>query len=304
MYPNERRDMERKIQIKGGLTIKQCIFSQEDISFIINAYCNLHWGTPAIAEYFRVSPTTINKLLRAHQVAIRDNKEKGQKYTCNEHYFDNIDSEHQAYWLGFLYADGYVSPGSSNKSSGVGVAINTNDRELLEQFKEDIGYTGPIHRYEQKTAYGMTSYCRIFILSDMLYNGLRSKGVVPRKSLILNFPSKKVVPVGLISHFIRGYLDGDGSITRHTSKENMELSIKFCGTKQMLEGIKKVFQVEHLKLEETHSSKNKNNFQLTIGGNRQVYNILKKIYTDATVFLKRKFEKAQILFNMKEGIYE
>ena len=31
-----------------------------------------------------------------------------KKYTVNENYFENIDNEEKAYWLGFLYADGYV----------------------------------------------------------------------------------------------------------------------------------------------------------------------------------------------------
>ena len=32
------------------------------------------------------------------------------EYNYNEKYFETIDSEHKAYWLGFLYADGYVEP--------------------------------------------------------------------------------------------------------------------------------------------------------------------------------------------------
>ena len=30
------------------------------------------------------------------------------KLKFNEHYFDNIDSEEKAYWLGFIFADGCI----------------------------------------------------------------------------------------------------------------------------------------------------------------------------------------------------
>jgi hypothetical protein len=31
-----------------------------------------------------------------------------QKYKINEDFFQEIDTEEKAYWLGFLYADGYI----------------------------------------------------------------------------------------------------------------------------------------------------------------------------------------------------
>lgn len=31
-----------------------------------------------------------------------------RKYYFNNLYFDSIDSEEKAYWLGFFYADGYI----------------------------------------------------------------------------------------------------------------------------------------------------------------------------------------------------
>ena len=39
---------------------------------------------------------------------------------------------------------------------------------------------------------------------------LKQKGCVPKKSLILTFPSKEILSENLRYHFIRGYFDGDG----------------------------------------------------------------------------------------------
>ena len=31
------------------------------------------------------------------------------RYTADFHYFDNIDTPEKAYWLGFIWADGYIA---------------------------------------------------------------------------------------------------------------------------------------------------------------------------------------------------
>jgi len=61
-----------------------------------------------------------------------------------------------------------------------------------------------------------------------LANDLIKTGCVPRKSKTLKFP---VVNEELLSHFIRGYFDGDGSI--HFNKPNT-IKVSFVGTKEFL----------------------------------------------------------------------
>ncbi len=302
MILNERRRMEKRYQVSNTRFFKYS-FSQEELNFIISAYCDKSWGTPKIARHFHVSPTTINTVLRQQGIKIKNNREKSLKYSCDEHYFDRIDSEHKAYWLGFIYADGYVSAPTSQSSGKFGLSIHVKDKDLLERLKTDLKYTGTIHQYDQTTPYGKTSFCRINICSNILYNGLVDKGVVPLKTLKLIFPSIEKLPVIFYRHFIRGYLDGDGSITRNSST-NPQATLKFCGTLEMLEAIQRILKVQHLVLEHKKELGDKNNFQLTIGGNNQVYRILKWLYQDTTIYLQRKFDIAQQLFNKKEGSYE
>ena len=56
-------------------------------------------------------------------------------------------------------------------------------------------------------------------------------GCVPKKSLILEFPD---IPHQYLSHFIRGFFDGDGSI--HFNKPNT-IKVAFISTKQFLESL-------------------------------------------------------------------
>ena len=45
--------------------------------------------------------------------------------------FDTIDTEEKAYWLGFMYADGYVQ----NNGNSVELSLKGSDVEHLEKFR-------------------------------------------------------------------------------------------------------------------------------------------------------------------------
>lgn len=53
---------------------------------------------------------------------------------------------------------------------------------------------------------------RLACYSKKSYTDLINKGCGINKSLILKFPDETQVPQNLISHFIRGYFDGDGCV--------------------------------------------------------------------------------------------
>jgi len=57
-------------------------------------------------------------------------------------------------------------------------------------------------------------------------------GCVPKKSLILTFPTEEQVPQEFIYDFIRGYIDGDGYIQYDYIKHRYRIII--AGTKAFL----------------------------------------------------------------------
>lgn len=79
--------------------------------------------------------------------------------------------------------------------------------------------------------------CRWCIGNKHLWETLNSYGCTPKKSLTLKFPNVNIFSdVSLIRHFIRGYFDGDGSIsTKETSKTTLQSTL--TGTKDMLDKI-------------------------------------------------------------------
>ena len=121
--------------------------------------------------------------------------------------------------------------------------------------------------------------------SKKMYNDLISHGVPPRKSLILEPPIE--VPEYLVSHWTRGYFDGDGGVDPQGSPRKKDgvrrLRVRISSTERTLEFIQeKLKGIGHIK-----PSKSKA-FVLWITRNEDIRNFYNYIYKDALIYLKRK----------------
>lgn len=212
----------------------------------------------------------------------RSNKVNSRKYQVDHSYFNRIDSEDKAYWLGFLYADGYVSR-SKHGQKCVGCSLGIKDKAHLGKLKDTLQATYPIKEYITES-YGVpVTYCRLLITSEEMFDTLTKQGVLEKKSLILTFPTNSQVPEHLTNHFIRGYFDGDGSF----SKSHDGYCVKICGTKEFLEVLGEKIGFLGRRLSKRRKDK-KNNYCLEIGGRHQVATIGNLMYKDAAVWMGRK----------------
>ena len=154
----------------------------------------------------------------------------------DETIFDKINSEEKAYWLGFLYADGAV--GSTRNS--VELSLKSSDIKHLEKFRDFLNFSIDKHIYQDNIR------CRICVTNKHLKESLISLGCTPKKSLTITFPSEQQVPKEFQKDFIRGYIDGDGSVmlnTKHTAGR-----INILGTLDMLESIIETMGWRHTKI--------------------------------------------------------
>ena len=127
----------------------------------------------------------------------------GIRYRVNEAFFDRW-SPKMAYVLGYWYADGSIYP----SARGSYLSATSIDREIIYNIKDWLKSEHTIR--EEKPA-GLNRKTR-FILrigNKSLYNALRKLGIYPSKSLTVKFPN---IPSHFLSHFVRGYFDGDGCI--------------------------------------------------------------------------------------------
>lgn len=224
-----------------------------------------------------------------------------KKYTLNDTYFEEVNSEDKAYFLGLLYADGCMA----GKSNAVQIALQEDDRHILETFKEFIGSNKPLGLIKGSVIKGFKElkkdYIRknqyIFVInSPKIKTQLLQLGITPKKSLTISFPN--FLPKGLYIHFIRGYFDGNGGIYENL-KNKWEISIasneSFCTSLQskLLE-----FNIN------TNISKHStlNTFYCRIHGKLNCVDFYNVIYNNATIYFHRKFQKFQKCINSTNTI--
>ena len=274
------------ISRKGNSNNGYIIWSQEQINYITQEY-NIHHSTPTIAKQFGVSTEAIRTVLRKAGVKILNISELQQlSFPRNSSFFHEINTPQKAYWLGFLYADGYVA-----KDNAIRLNLKKDDEDHLNKFMKAIEYTNGRVKYSQKKVeekiYEL-AYCQI--KDATMASDLADKGCINKKSLILTFPSKDKLPEHLYSHFIRGYFDGDGCLTWSISGKNKRRNYKinFVGTEALLNEIKRILGKEKLALEH-----HDNYCVLNISGNKQVFTILNFLYKDSydDIYLTRKKQK-------------
>ena len=127
-----------------------------------------------------------------------------RKYFFNEDFFEIIDTEQKAYWLGFIAADGLVT---DSKRKRLIIRLGRKDRKHLVRFLSDLEATNPVK--DRVNNFGHP-FSYISLCSRKIFNDLVDKGIMPRKTFKLEAPTK--VPDDLIYHWIRGYFDGDGTV--------------------------------------------------------------------------------------------
>lgn len=192
--------------------------------------------------------------------------------------FEKIDTEEKAYWLGFLYADGSVG----SKENKIELGLKAEDYNHIEKFKNFMKITNKISFRESTNSY------RISFRSEKCKQDLIKQGCLPKKSLILDFPTQEQVPNELIRHFIRGYFDGDGWFT-NTEKC---LQIGFIGTDSFLHGLLKIFEKENInsynKIFDVHHKNGAKRY--IFSGYDDIVKFLNFIYKDSSIYLNRKYQ--------------
>ena len=126
----------------------------------------------------------------------------------------------------------------------------------------------------------------MFSIKDkQLHADLCKWGCVPNKTFLINkIPN---IPRDYVSHFLRGYFDGDGSLHYLKSTNNFRISFT-CGSVEFLEDIQKELGTSL----SIRNEKGTNSNYLQISGRHQVERILNYLYKDSTesTRLDRKYD--------------
>ena len=147
-------------------------------------------------------------------------------HKVDEKFFKRWTKE-SSYLLGWMYSDGNVTEDKRTFR----FHISKKDEGILKIFKK-------ILKSEHKI-FTHGNYAVFQVHSRKMCQDLTSLGCHPKKTAKIRFP--KNMPKKYISHFVRGYFDGDGSI--HFNYPNT-IKITIVGNSHFIEELQKTVQNE------------------------------------------------------------
>jgi len=216
-------------------------------------------------------------------------------------YFDNIDTEYKAYILGIIYADGCINDKvKGRRERRLTISLQKEDGYVLNKLLEDTNKNKiKIYHPPSIAKHGWKERAVASIGNTYMCNSLIKLGCYPRKSLSgMKFPD---INSSLIHHFIRGFFDGDGCITKNTTiykgkrviTENYKLKLAFTSVDNKFLDV----LISYLPVTKVYkTSKKRNSIIHTywIERVKDVESVYKYLYKDASIYFKRKYDK----FNM------
>lgn len=268
--------------------------SQEELQKLIDMYKN-NKSLREIEKETGYSRATLSRVFTRLGVKTTTGNHY-RKYFFDFDYFSVIDNAQKAYWLGFLYADGCVLPQNKYGEQAFKLVLGEKDIDSLRQLKEDLHSTYPIRYDYSKNKKNPSHQVQVLLeqRSQKTVNDLKKLGCFESKSLLLKFPIEEQVPIIYVYDFIRGYFDGDGSITvGYTHKNCLYSSICIVGTKEFISTLSTFFTGGSV----VKDSRKENSYYFKLGGNLQVLQAYHLMYNNATRYMQRKYDKFQILVN-------
>jgi hypothetical protein len=236
---------------------------------------NFDFTRSDLSQLFQAKECTIKRWLHKHKIKLR--QKGGQKvYSVDESFFETIDSEEKAYFLGFLISDGCVR--KRGNSYNICLKLNNKDLHILEEFKRCLNFNGNlIHNKDNSVS--------LSICSKKMFDDLSKYGVVPRKTFVSFIP---VVQEEFQRHLLRGIFDGDGYLGKR-------LAVLTSGSEKMSEdyfGIGKSLDCKVLIYKEG------NKYRLIVTkGSRKLINYM---YENCNIVLTRKYQSYLKFWKLRE----
>jgi hypothetical protein len=236
---------------------------------------------------YSIGKSTVIKILKEFGSGGRTRTEyENNKYSCNESFFEKIDSHEKAYWFGFIAADGNIYNGKLQ------ICLNKKDEIHLNEFCKRINYNGPI--------YNDRNHKRLMICRKKIVEDLKLLGLIENKTLSINDKIFDKIPNQYLASAILGYIDGDGSFSLRKNKKSDIVIFSLVGNKSFLNWICDFFEKKDIVMSRPKKDKRtKQTFYINYYINDiRLDTIFDTLYKDTSLdFLDRKKIKLLKLYD-------
>ncbi|MCI6366865.1 MAG: hypothetical protein MR911_10295 [Spirochaetia bacterium] len=233
---------------------------------------------------YSLSKTCILKILERYNIPKINRRLVNNN--LDVHYFDNIDTEEKAYFLGFIFADGSIS------NDEFFLDINEKDIEILLRIREEIHSNCKITTRKK----GNSMMSRIAIKNKVFCSSLSQYGIIENKTKMTSHLPVEKIPTIFYKDFLRGLIDGDGWVIK--TKQNL---YKIGYVTQYYSTALDFVEMLNSLLEEKWKNKiltPKDRYAIV---NIQKQSIVKQValvlYKGNKICLSRKFQMAQEIFD-------
>ena len=265
-----------------GCIYKNHIFTQDDIDFIK-------------ANYESMTSVEIGNVLGFTDKQIRgkcsDLGLHSKRRKNNDDYFENIDTPLKAYFLGFIFADGWIVNRENYGNYEFGIKLASKDKYLLELLNNELGGKNIISHIDPQEVLicqkqiAHSGHCdTLRVYSKKIVCDLMKHGIETNKSLKETIP---IVDDSLFFDFLRGYIDGDGCYYVDNNQTYMHIT---CGNRLPLEYIQnKLLQFD---IKTKIYTENDRKYRLMCTSFNEMNKLINRMYYKNDLFcLERKFEK-------------
>jgi len=167
-----------------------------------------------------IAGQTVWACLRRSGTKIRSKSEACRTYSYGDSLFSTAKlSNGEVYWLGFMYADACMRKEKKYGSINLGVELAFRDRDHLLKMAKFFGTNAPVQTRRHGRTVTLTISCK------QVCERLEKLGVYQGKTHTTKFP--EWLEPSAVQHFVRGYFDGDGSISWNRKKRYDKLCPTF-----------------------------------------------------------------------------
>lgn len=241
-----------------------------------------------LANMYGVCNQTLYKIMK--ELNIKQKSKSIKEYNTNnclnlnEDYFEFVNANQKAYYLGLIASDGCVYITKDYRQNILSISLLKEDGYILDFLYNELNLDKHPIIIDNK-------YAQLQVSSNKIIKDLSRYGIIPNKTHNLNI---KNIPKEYYNAFLLGFFDGDGSINFNKNKPNLPscYNINIAGTKSGLNSLANILNNKNLNysiIEDKRKRYNCDFFGSIIFKNTtEKYIFLKEIYSENIVCLERK----------------